>query len=157
MTNERTKTAVWWALIALTVLFIWGQSLLGRELSQWQSDSVQGFLGNLFGEWVYDTFLYRNIRKVAHFAEYALLGAEWMGYRLSVRGARRPALWLVCVFGPAVAVCDELWQFVSARAPRVTDVLLDCGGYVCGAAAVFGLVWLWRRLRKDSHKKDLQF
>ena len=148
MKHERKKAAVWWTVITLTVLLIWGQSLLGRELSRLQSESVQGFLGSLLGEWVYDTFLYQNIRKVAHFAEYALLGMEWMGYRLTVCGARRPARWLLCTFGPAVAVCDELLQFVSARAPRVTDVLLDCGGYVCGAAAVFGLVWLWRRLRK---------
>lgn len=157
MKHERRKAAVWWTVITLTVLLIWGQSLLGRELSRLQSESVQGFLGSLLGEWVYGTFLYRNIRKVAHFAEYALLGMEWMGYRLTARGARRPARWLLCMFGPAVAVCDELLQFISARAPRVTDVLLDCGGYVCGAAAVFGLVWLWRRLRKVSAKKDLQF
>jgi VanZ family protein len=145
MKYERAKTAVWWAVIALTVLFIWGQSLLGRELSRLQSESVQGFLGSLLGERVYTTFLYRNIRKVAHFAEYALLGMEWMGYRLSVRGSRRPTWWALCAVGPAVAVCDELLQFVSARAPRVTDVLLDCGGYVCGAAAVFGVAWLWQR------------
>lgn len=157
MKRERTKTTVWWTVIGLTVLLIWGQSLLGRELSQWQSNSVKGFLGSLLGDRVYDTFLYQNIRKVAHFAEYALLGMEWMGYRLTVRGAHRPAWWLVFVFGPAVAVCDELLQFVSARAPRVTDVLLDCGGYACGAAAVFGFVWLWRRLRKVSSKKGLQF
>ncbi len=148
MKHERIKRAVWWAVIGLTVLFIWGQSLLGRELSRLQSESVQGFLGSLLGEWVYDTFLYQNIRKVAHFAEYALLGMEWMGYRLTVRGVRRPPWWLVWGFGPAVAVCDELLQFVSARAPRVTDVLLDCGGYASGAAVVFGLIWLWRRLRK---------
>jgi uncharacterized membrane protein YhhN len=54
----------------------------------------------------------------------------------------------LCAFGPAVAVCDELLQFISARAPRVTDVLLDCGGYACGAAIVFGLAWLWSHLLK---------
>lgn len=157
MKHERIKTAVWWAVITLTVLFIWGQSLLGQELSRLQSESVQGFLGSLLGEWVYDTFLYQNIRKVAHFAEYALLGMEWMGYRLTVRGTRRPAWWLVGAFGPVVAAVDELLQFVSARAPRVTDMLLDCSGYICGGAVVFGLFWLWRCLRKDSDKKDLQF
>ncbi len=148
MKHERIKTAVWWVVIGLTVLFIWGQSLLGRELSRLQSETVQGFLGGLLGEQVYDTFLYLHIRKVAHFTEYALFGMEWMGYRLTVRGTRRPPRWLLCVVGPAVAVCDELLQFVSARAPMVTDVLLDCGGYACGAAVVFALVWLWRRLRK---------
>lgn len=155
--HERKKAVAWRVVIALTVLFIWGQSLLGQELSQLQSGSVQGFLGSLFGEWVYDTFLYQNIRKVAHFAEYALLGMEWMGYRLTVHGERRPAWGLLCAFGPAVATLDELLQFISARAPRVTDVLLDCSGYICGGAVVFGLFWLWRRLRKDSDKKDLQF
>lgn len=157
MKHERKKAAVWRAVIALTVLFIWGQSLLGQELSALQSESVQGFLGSLFGEWVYDTFLYQNIRKVAHFAEYTLLGMECMGYRLTVGGTRHPEWRLLCVFGPVVATVDELLQFVSARAPRVTDVLLDCGGYVFGGAVVFGVFWLWRRLRKDSCKKDLQF
>ncbi len=149
MKHERTKTAIWWGMILLTVLFIWGQSLLGRELSKMQSESAQEFLGNLFGERVYDTFFYQNIRKVAHFTEYALFGMEWMGYRLTVRGKSRPPRWLLYIVGPAVAVCDELLQFVSARAPLLTDVLIDCGGYAVGAAVIWGLVWLWRRLRKD--------
>ncbi len=153
MKHERTKTAVWWAVITLTVLFIWGQSLLRREMSAMQSEAVQGVLGNLFGERVYDSFFYQHIRKVAHFAEYALLGAEWMGYRMTVN-VRRPAWWLLGVFGPAVAVCDELLQFISARAPMVTDVLLDSVGYAFGLAAVFGFVWLCRRCRVFSCRPD---
>jgi hypothetical protein len=148
MGKMQTKSAVWQVLIALTVLGIWGQSLLGQELSAAQSESVQGLLGRLFGEWIYDTFWYQYIRKVAHFAEYALLGIEWMGYRLSMREKKRPSWWLLCAFGPMVAVCDELLQFVSARAPRATDVLLDVAGYACGAAVIFGLAWLCRHLRK---------
>ena len=157
MKKERAKAIAWWGIISLTVLFIWGQSLLGQELSIAQSESVQGLLGKLFGEWVYDTFLYRHIRKVAHFTEFALLGTEWMGYRLSVRGKRRPPQWLLFAFGPIVAGCDELLQFVSARAPRITDVLLDCSGYVCGGAVLLGIVSLFKYLRKYSHKKDLHF
>lgn len=151
--HERKKSMVWWVIISLTVLFIWGQSLLGRELSQLQSDSVQGMLGSVFGEWMYDTFLYRYIRKVAHFAEYALLGMEWMGYRRTVRGAGRPPQWVLWTVGPTVAVCDELLQFVSARAPRVTDVLLDCLGYVCGLAAIWAITALRRRYRAQKSAK----
>lgn len=150
MKHERAKTAVWWVIIGLTVLFIWGQSLLGREQSSLQSGAVQGMLGRLFGEWVYDSLWHHYIRKAAHFAEYALLGLEWAGYRLSVREKSRPPRWLVWVFGPAVAVCDEMLQFVSARAPLVTDVLLDSVGYAFGAATVFGVAWLWRRRRQKS-------
>ena len=157
MKHEQTKAVVWWGIIALTVLFIWGQSLLGQTVSIAQSESVQGLLDSLFGEWVHDTFLYRHIRKVAHFAEFALLGAECMGYRLSVRGERRVPQWVLYAVGPTVAMCDELLQFVSARAPRFTDVLLDCGGYVCGAAVIWGIVWVYKQFRKYSHKKDLHF
>ncbi len=149
MKHERAKTAVWWVIIGLTVLFIWGQSLLGRELSRAQSESVQEILTSLLGEEAYNFLFVVDIRKVAHFAEYTLLGMEWAGYRLSVQGARRPPCWLLCVFGPAIAACDELLQFISARAPMVTDMLIDCGGYVCGVVIVCGAVWLCRRLRKD--------
>lgn len=157
MKHEQTKAVVWRVIITLTVLVIWGQSLLDQELSRAQSESVQGLLGSLFGEWVYDTFLYRYIRKVAHFIEFALLGAEWMGYRLSVCGKGRPPRWLLYVVGPAVATCDELLQFVSARGPRVTDVLLDCSGYVFGGAVVLAIIWFCRQLRKYSCKKHLHF
>lgn len=142
----KDKKAIGWrTLIGVTTLLVWGLSLFGREVSTAQSDAVQGLLGSLFGEWIYATFFYQNIRKVAHFAEYALLGAEWAGYRLSVRGARRPTWWLVAAAGPLTAVCDEVLQFISARAPLAVDVLLDCGGYACGAAVVLGVWWLVKK------------
>ncbi len=148
MRREQKKVTAWWALIALTVVFIWGQSLLDQDLSQWQSDSVQGLLGQLFGEWIYSSFIYQYVRKVAHFAEYALLGMELMGCRLATRGAARPSRWALALVGPAVACADELLQFVSARAPRVTDVLLDCAGYMTGLTVVFGVVYVWRCVRE---------
>jgi VanZ family protein len=133
------KHVIWWCVLTLTTLLIWGQSLLTRDLSAAQSGALQGLLGRLFGEGIYSTFLYQNIRKVAHFTEYAVLGAEWAGFRLSVSPARRPTWQLMLVAGPLTATCDELLQFVSARAPRVTDVLLDCSGYFVGFAVIFGI------------------
>ncbi len=153
MKKDTKRAVVWWSILALTVAFIWGQSLLGRDLSRLQSSSVQGLLGQLFGEEIYTTFLYRNIRKVAHFAEYALLGMEWMGYRLTVRGERRPQRWLLALAGPLTATADELLQFISARAPRVTDVLLDCAGYACGMAAV-GIGGAMLHRRRIAHLKQ---
>lgn len=153
MKNDKTPATIWRFVIALTVLLIWGQSLLGQELSNMQSGSVQGFLGRLFGEEIYHTFLYQNIRKIAHFAEYALLGAEVATYRLSLRCTPRPRRQLLLALGPAVAVIDELLQFISARAPRVTDVLLDCGGYAFGAAALWGIFLLWRRIYPQKSRE----
>ena len=77
------------ALILLTILFIFIQSMLSKEASQSESDSV--------GDVIVDTaetiigneteaqqnavervrvFVEKNLRKLAHFAEYALLGTE---------------------------------------------------------------------------------
>lgn len=142
---KKKRAVFWWAIIGLTTAMIWGMSLLGRELSRMQSESVQGLLSSVFGERIYSTFFYRNIRKVAHFTEYCVLGMEWAGYRQTVHGARRAPWWLMLAAGPLTAICDELLQFVSARAPMVTDVLLDCGGYACGLAIVLGLSFLRRK------------
>lgn len=153
MKNENTPATIRRIIILLTVLLIWGQSLLGQDLSNLQSASVQGFLGRLFGEGIYQTFLYQNIRKFAHFAEYALLGAEMAEFCLSARRTARPRGRILFVPGPAVAVIDELLQFISARAPRVTDVLLDCGGYAFGAAALWGIFLLWRRIYPQKSRE----
>ncbi len=146
------KTAIRWILIGLTTTLIWGQSLLSRDLSTLQSESVQGLLGNLFGEWIYDTFLYQNIRKVAHFTEYALLGAQWhMLYHTSK--VRNPLpLRIALIAGPIVACCDELLQFLSKRAPLATDVLLDCVGYGCGWVFILGVYALIHRRQKNNPK-----
>ena len=77
------------ALILLTVVFIFVQSMLSKEASQTESDSV--------GEIIVDTaetiigneteaeknavesiraFVDKHLRKLAHFVEYALLGTE---------------------------------------------------------------------------------
>lgn len=153
MKNEQTRATIWRIVIALTVLFIWGQSLLGRELSSLQSGSVQGFLSRLFGEGIYNTFLYQNIRKIAHFAEYALLGAEMTAYHLSRRCVPRPRRWALFVLGPVIASIDELLQFISARAPRVTDVLLDCSGYVFGGLALWGVLVFWRQIYPQKSRE----
>ena len=140
----------WWCVLTLTTLLIWGQSLLTRDISSAQSGAVQDLLRRLFGDGIYSSFLYQNIRKVAHFTEYAVLGAAWAGFRLCVPPTHRPTWWLMIGAGPLTATCDELLQFISARAPQVTDVLLDCSGYFVGFAVMFGIFALWRKRRKHS-------
>ncbi len=146
MRQPHHSTTVWWVLIGLTTAFIWGQSLLTRDLSSLQSESVKGLLGNVLGEWIYETFIYHHIRKVAHFAEYALPGIEWTA--LQRASHRNIPLWIVCLAGPVTAICDELLQFISARAPMMTDVLLDCGGYAIGCLVMWGLYILTHRCRR---------
>jgi len=83
-------------------------------------------LGTDLGTW--DTIL----RKLAHVAEYAILGA------LLGRAVRRPGLALA--LGVLYAVSDEVHQvFVEGRHGSPLDVLIDTAGLVAGLLA-------WQRL-----------
>lgn len=65
------------------------------------------------------------LRKLAHAAEYAVLGA----LLLRAVGREVPA----AVLGIAYAVTDEIHQaFVSGRQGRPLDVLIDAGGVLLG-------------------------
>ncbi len=76
------------------------------------------------------------LRKLAHLAEYAILGALLL--RAVVE--RVPAL----VAGVAYAVSDEIHQsFVPGRLGAPLDVAIDAVGVACG-------VVLWNRLRARS-------
>ena len=88
--------------------------------------SVPSLLTDL-GPW--DTIL----RKLAHLAEYAILGA------LLDRALRRPQLAVAIVFAALYAVTDEVHQvFVEGRHGAPLDVGIDIVGALVG-------VFLWRR------------
>lgn len=78
----------------------------------------------------------RPVRKVAHFTEYAVLGVLlFTTCSLWGAGAGRSFL-LSFPAGVAYAATDEIHQsFVSGRAGRFTDVLIDGGGVLFGCAA----------------------
>jgi VanZ family protein len=95
------------------------------------------------------------VRKLAHFTEYAILGALWFR-GLSRGGAARPpaAAWLALVISVACAVVDETHQsFIPSRTASVRDVMLDSIGALAaivparlgwwGAADVVTGLMLW--------------
>ncbi len=144
MKKRIVAVALLTALIAATTAFIWWQSLRPADNSNEISSGLKQWLINLLGPWVDTVMPADSIRKVAHFAEFALLGGEWGALS---RVCRRRWLW---AWGGLTAVADELLQFLSpGRAPTVTDVLLDWAGYAAGVALVL-LIWRWlRRLRRS--------
>ncbi len=76
------------------------------------------------------------LRKLAHAAEFAILGA------LLLRACRSPRLALA--LGGLYAVSDELHQsFVRGRHAAVTDVAIDVLGVAAGVLA-------WSRLRRPA-------
>lgn len=76
------------------------------------------------------------LRKLAHTAEYAILGA------LLVRALGRP--WPAVVLGALYAVSDEVHQsFVRGRHGAWYDVLIDTAGVTIG-------MLLWQRTRRRA-------
>jgi VanZ family protein len=94
-------------------------------------------LGTGLGTW--DLIL----RKIAHTAEYAVLGA------LLARATARP--WLAWVLGVLYAASDEIHQtFVAGRHGSPIDVAIDAVGVAIGVVA-------WQRLgrrRSERGRRD---
>ncbi len=76
------------------------------------------------------------VRKVAHFAVYAALGASASLFSLTFKWrGRLPSAFLVCF---AYAVSDELHQyFVPGRAMRSYDIAIDSLGIISGITIAY--------------------
>jgi VanZ family protein len=74
------------------------------------------------------------LRKAAHLAEYAILGAL---LARALLGTTRWWSWLAWFAGAAYAASDELHQhFVPGRQASVVDLVIDAVGVVVGVLAV---------------------
>ena len=121
-------------LVLLTLAFIWGNSLLPRTESQ---EISRGLLAELCAA-LENVGLHIDpqndhwLRKLAHFGEFGLLGAELCALLFLNRRAR-PQDFVNCAFaGLAAAVTDEALQLISNRGSQVQDVLLDYAGFLTG-------------------------
>ena len=110
----------------------WAAVILLASNDSFSSEHSRAWLRALFGDTALDVLNFA-VRKLAHFVEYAILGA------LAWRADRR--LLVALGFAMAVAVVDETQQaFTMFRTGSPFDVLLDCAG------AATGLAFLrWRR------------
>ena len=145
--SEKKRRVLSTMLICLciaTVAFIWGNSMLGSKASSNVSNSVLGALDPIirrFGIVSKDDLW---LRKLAHFTEFAALGAELL-FLAAVR--RRLGLQAAsnCAFASLlVALTDETIQLASGRNSQVLDVLLDFSGALTGIL----IAWLICRLIK---------
>ena len=124
-----TRRRIFWALTVLWILVIWGQSALPAAKSSAESGRVLMWVRQFF-----PGATMHLVRKGAHFAEYAVLGALLLG---ATEGGRFRTLAFPAAFGVSVAGADELIQIFSAgRSCQLSDVALDFAGYAAGYAAV---------------------
>ena len=136
-------------LIALTLAFIWVNSLMPRAESQAMSRGLLDRIVELL-RWIgirlspgSDHFL----RKLAHFTEFGILGAE-LSLLLHLRGRQSRQGFVNCAFaGLSAAVIDESLQLLSKRGSQVQDVLLDFCGFMAG-------LWLCSLIYRSVSQKQ---
>lgn len=152
-------------MVAAMLVFIWGNSLIPGDLSSMESEwflslvypvieRAQQVLAD-FGHVYEMSFL---VRKLAHFSEYALLGA--LMYWLFVKPNGRGRYVLPAVLCLAAACVDEGIQiFAIERGPALKDVILDFAGSCAGIivmsvviSVLYALIRPFRRRRKVRDK-----
>ena len=156
MTSGRRLTArVLLGLIVLTVAVIFLHSAMSPEVSS----SESGAVGEIVDKVVPDSFSLKqfiidNIRKIAHFLEFGLLGAEVYALILALSVFGTKSLSLSLGFGAAVAFFDESVQLLSNRGPSITDMWIDIFGYLSFSliAALVHLIVYCIKKRKNKEK-----
>ena len=127
------KVKVLKIITVLTVLVIWGHSLMPGDTSSSESGFIMSILlpiWNGIGLGRIISLSDHIVRKVfGHFAEYTLLGMELKGLT--------PFIIKPFVTGWMVAFIDESIQLISAdRGPAIADVWLDMAGVATGMIVV---------------------
>lgn len=136
-------------LLALTLCFIWGNSLLSREDSSELSGWVTEWLTPIMEDLSLQQPDEHVIRKLAHFGEFALLGLELAGLFFLNRGRSFKSVCLSALCALAAASADETIQLFSGRAAMLKDVLLDFSG------ALTGILLLWLLTLGQKKKSGL--
>ena len=138
--------------LTLLLIFIWGNSLLPGHISGAFSDWVKEILANLL------PFLFTGsdanaggglLRKLAHFTEFAALGAclSWF-YAMLTANHRRQRLFAGLSGILAACIDETIQRFVPQRNGCLTDVGIDTAGVITGIV----LLTIAYLINKNKHQ-----
>lgn len=141
-------------LIAVTLCFIWGNSLKNQSQSSESSGKVYVFFNKiispLFGEGVLTHSVFREL---AHFTEFFVLGGEVSLLCILVKKFRIKTMSVVLPFGLLVGVTDECLQLLNDRACEFIDMAIDFSGYFTCVAIIF-LAYLFVKRKKKTKNTE---
>ena len=128
-------------LIALTLIFIYAQSMKPEEVSKADSDKVSEIVGEIIPPTTKPgAYLQNNIRKVAHFTEFFLLGTE-IGIYVVLFMRKYKTVLLSYPLGLVLAFFDESIQILSDRGPMISDVWVDLFGFSTAITFVYAVLF----------------
>ncbi len=152
--KSKTPYYVMIPIIVLTLGFIFYASTMSKSESLNMSNGFSSVFGEFVGKILsFFTDKSIDIRKVAHFAEYAALGFETALLAVLVSKKNLQTLCNIALFGLASAVTDESIQILSHRGPAVSDVLLDFFGYSAGVLTVIAAYFIIILIKRIKSKR----
>jgi VanZ family protein len=101
------------------------------------------------------------VRKLAHFAEFALLGFLSSGL-VAYLNRRKHWFklwleWLIPIaFGLLYAISDEVHQIFSDRGASAKDVLIDFAGVLAGVLFMRAILWLSRSCKRRRERRKCE-
>ena len=151
-------------LLVLALVFIWGNSLMSRELSGQISDGLMEimntaaeklgmgkdvftYMSDADGDGVAEQPTSHLVRKAAHVTEYAVFAAL-VFLRLESAGKKR--FFTAWGLGALTGAIDETLQIFSHRGSQVRDVLIDTAGALLGLGVVSLVLYFIRRKVKSA-------
>lgn len=126
--NKKKKRIILLILLVLILSFIWINSMLSKETSKAFSDFILHLLFQ--SERTGNTGEGFPIRKIAHFLEFAVLGADV--FLLFDENDSKKRILQSIIFCAVCASIDESIQIFSHRGNSILDVMLDTCGSVFG-------------------------
>ncbi|MBE7027532.1 MAG: VanZ family protein [Ruminococcaceae bacterium] len=156
--KERVKKNIIIILIVFVVCivaFIFSNSLKGSHDTVSQSKLVASKIQKVVDS---DKKISRDIfhgviRKIAHIAEFSLLGIGLgaIFYFVYLFWGKK-YISLPMLLGLSVAVSDEFIQSFGSRKSMVSDVLIDFGGTIFGFLMVLSISFLINKIRKKRQQ-----
>ena len=155
--KKKRSQIILFVLTILTVLFIWGQSMLPTARSSNESKTVTEVIVKPVQEAITGnrTVTDNIVRKWAHAIEYAVLGIE-----LTLLISGRQKLWLtlsrVFSYGTGIALLDETIQIFSGRGPKVQDVWIDALGVTIGMTVTTVILVIIRAVKQHKSANHIR-
>lgn len=148
MKKKETVRAVLTVLIVLTLIFIFRNSTDSREESSALSLYVKELVGPILEVFVGKGNVTEHlVRKLAHFTEFFVLGAEFSFLLINEKKVGTAGVSLILLAGLVSALSDETVQLFFERGSSVKDVWLDFGGYCTAVALILLIFFADLRLR----------
>lgn len=144
MSKHTYRTLLWGISLLGVLTFIFANSLVPAVESAEESGALWKLLLSLF-----PSLTHHTVRKLAHFAEYALLGAHLSLAPILLPASAKVSYPTALFFGAVVALVDEgIQRFVPGRGGALTDVLIDYLGYLSALLLMLAAFFIYVKLKR---------